>query len=109
MFKTNLSATNDYQNLTSLRGGLGLSHHFSDELTWINRLSYSHIALKQKGSRNSAPVDGKMSQKVVNFGFDPQTTLTFQSELTWQTENNALLLGLDTNNLDRETIVAVAS
>jgi len=107
--KTNLSATNDYQKLSSLRGGLALSHHLSDELTWINRLSYSHIALKQKGSRNSEPADGKMSQTVVNFGFDPQSTLTFQSELTWQTENNALLLGLDSNNLDRETIVALAA
>jgi iron complex outermembrane receptor protein len=107
--KTNLSATNDYQKLTSLRGGFALRHYFNNELMWINRLSYSHISLKQKGSRNAEPADGKMSQTVVNFGFDPQTTLTFQSELTWQTEHNALLLGLDTNNLDRETISAVAN
>ena len=106
--KTNLSGTNDYQNLTSLRGGLTLNHHFTDELSWLNRISYSHIELKQKGTRNSSPVDNSMSQTVVNFGFDPQTTMTFQSELTWQTEANALLIGLDTNNLDRETIVAVA-
>jgi iron complex outermembrane receptor protein len=106
--KTNLSGTNDYQHLDSIRGGATLTHHFTDELTWLNRVAYSHINLKQKGTRNSAPVDNKMSQSVVNFGFDPQTTLTFQSELTWQTDYNALLIGIDNNNLDRETISAGA-
>ncbi len=48
----------------------------------------------------------EVSQTVNNFGYDPRTTTTLQSELIWETNDNQLMLGADFNQIDIDLTLA---
>ncbi|MFY2509160.1 TonB-dependent receptor [Vibrio pectenicida] len=94
--------TNDYQESDSLRLGVNYEWLLNSEWTWTNRAAYNHIELKQKGTRQSKnEVTGnEVSQTVNNFGYDPRTTATLQSELVWETHSNQMMIGTDYNQIN---------
>ncbi|MDW2013901.1 hypothetical protein R7P70_25390, partial [Vibrio sp. Vb0301] len=57
--------------------------------------AFNHIELEQKGTRQGKVTGNEVSQTVNNFGYDPRTTTTLQSELIWETNDNQLMLGAE--------------
>ncbi|MFP2770772.1 TonB-dependent receptor [Oceanisphaera sp. KMM 10153] len=104
--ETYYGARNDFQEADSQR--LALTHKvaLADSWEWVNRAAYNRITLQQKGTRNANVNGNRLEQTVNNFGFDPQTSATLQSELTWNTEHNQLLMGVDYNEFERDFTLA---
>lgn len=98
--------TNDYQESDSIRLAIHHQMTINDQLQWVNRASWNQIELEQKGTRQGKVTDDEVSQTVNNFGYDPRTTSTLQSEITWQTEQNQLLAGVDYNVIDIDLLLA---
>lgn len=103
---TFFGATNDYQKSDSIRIAVNYEWRLNDEWAWTNRASYNHIELKQKGTRQGTVTDNEVSQTVNNFGYDPRTTTTLQSELVWETESNQLMIGADFNQINIDLTLA---
>lgn len=97
---------NDYQESDSVRVALSHEATLDDEVRWNNRIAWNRIELEQKGTRQGAVSGDEVAQSVSNFGYDPRTTMTLQSELTWETDNNQLLLGVDYNRIDIDLLFA---
>lgn len=97
---------NDYQESDSVRVALTHEMQISPQLSWVNRASWNRIDLEQKGTRQGSVTGDEVAQTVNNFAYDPRTTTTLQSELTWETEDNQLLLGVDYNNIDIDLLYA---
>jgi len=103
---TYYGGANDYQESDSIR--LAVSHQMTinDQLLWVNRAAWNQIELEQKGTRQGKMTGDQVSQTANNFGYDPRTTSTLQSEITWQTEQNQLLAGADYNVIDIDLLLA---
>ncbi|MCY9845942.1 TonB-dependent receptor [Vibrio caribbeanicus] len=97
---TFFGGTNDFQQSDSLRLGVNYEWRLNDEWAWTNRASYNRIELEQKGTRQGAVVGNTVSQTVNNFGYDPRTTTTLQSELVWETGSNQMMIGADYNQIN---------
>lgn len=93
---------NDYQESTSLKTTLNHETVFNDNLKLNNRASYTRFQLEQSGTRQGTVTGNTVTQTVNNFEYDPRTSKTVQSELTWDTNNNQLLVGVDYNEMDIE-------
>lgn len=98
--------TNDYQELNSLRVAVDYKWRLNDQWVWNNRAAFNHIELEQKGTRQGKVTSNEVSQTVNNFGYDPRTTTTLQSELIWETNDNQLMLGADFNQIDIDLTLA---
>lgn len=92
--------TNDFQQSDSLRLGVNYEWRLNDEWAWTNRVSHNRIELEQKGTRQGTVVGNTVSQTVNNFGYDPRTTTTLQSELVWETGSNQMMIGADYNQIN---------
>ncbi|MBR9874965.1 MAG: TonB-dependent siderophore receptor [Vibrionaceae bacterium] len=103
---TYFGGTNDYQESDSIRVALDYEWRFNDQWVWNNRAAFNHIELEQKGTRQGKVTDNEVSQTVNNFGYDPRTTTTLQSELIWETNDNQLMLGADFNQIDIDLMLA---
>ncbi|AGB12895.1 TonB-dependent siderophore receptor [Vibrio parahaemolyticus] len=103
---TYFGGTNDYQESDSLRVAVDYEWRLSDQWVWNNRAAFNHIELEQKGTRQGKVTGNEVSQTVNNFGYDPRTTTTLQSELTWETNDNQLMLGADFNQIDIDLTLA---
>ncbi len=103
---TFFGGTNDYQESDSLRIAVNYEWRLNDEWAWTNRASYNRIELEQKGTRQGAVVGDEVSQTVNNFGYDPRTTTTLQSELVWETESNQMMIGADYNQINIDLTLA---
>ncbi|WCP67493.1 TonB-dependent siderophore receptor [Vibrio tubiashii] len=103
---TFFGGTNDYQKSDSLRIAVDYEWRLNDELAWTNRASYNHIELEQKGTRQGTVVGDEVTQTVNNFGYDPRTTTTLQSELVWETASNQLMIGADYNQINIDLTLA---
>ncbi|EPM7948999.1 TonB-dependent receptor [Vibrio parahaemolyticus] len=103
---TYFGGTNDYQESDSLRVALDYEWRLSDQWVWNNRAAFNHIELEQKGTRQGKVTGNEVSQTVNNFGYDPRTTTTLQSELIWETNDNQLMLGADFNQIDIDLTLA---
>ncbi|WP_339388374.1 TonB-dependent siderophore receptor [Vibrio caribbeanicus] len=97
---TFFGGTNDFQQSDSLRLGVNYEWRLNDEWAWTNRASYNRIELEQKGTRQVTVVGNTVSQTVNNFGYDPRTTTTLQSELVWETGSNQMMIGADYNQIN---------
>ncbi len=100
--------TNDYQDSDTWNAKVNHEFDINDNMTWTNRASYSHINLEQKGTRQSSAdiIDDKVARTVNNFGYDPRTSKTLQSELAWNLDNHELLFGADYNDIDIDLTLA---
>ncbi|EGQ8805871.1 TonB-dependent siderophore receptor [Vibrio parahaemolyticus] len=98
--------TNDYQESDSLRVAVDYEWRLNDQWVWNNRAAFNHIELEQKGTRQGKVTGNEVSQTVNNFGYDPRTTTTLQSELIWETNDNQLMLGADFNQIDIDLTLA---
>lgn len=98
--------TNDYQESDSIRVGVNYEWHLNSEWVWTNRAVYNQIELQQKGTRQGAVMGSEVSQTVNNFGYDPRTTTTLQSELVWETDSNQMLIGADYNQINIDLTLA---
>ncbi|MEZ8068872.1 TonB-dependent receptor [Vibrio sp. FF145] len=98
--------TNDYQESDSLRVGINYEWRLNSEWVWTNRAAYNHIELEQKGTRQGTVTGDKVSQTVNNFGYDPRTTTTMQSELVWETDSNQMMFGADYNQINIDLTLA---
>ncbi|WP_410000131.1 TonB-dependent receptor [Photobacterium sp. TY1-4] len=105
---TFFGGTNDYQKSDSLRLAADYEIALNHALTWNNRVSWNKIDLEQKGTRqaSTAVTGDTVAQTVNNFGYDPRTTTTLQSELVWDTGANQLLIGADYNRIDIDLTLA---
>ncbi|ENM8496237.1 TonB-dependent siderophore receptor [Vibrio parahaemolyticus] len=103
---TYLGGTNDYQESDSLRVAVDYEWRLNDQWVWNNRAAFNHIELEQKGTRQGKVTGNEVSQTVNNFGYDPRTTTTLQSELIWETNDNQLMLGADFNQIDIDLTLA---
>ncbi|MFW1293261.1 TonB-dependent receptor [Vibrio parahaemolyticus] len=103
---TYFGGTNDYQESDSLRVAVDYEWRLNDQWVWNNRAAFNHIELEQKGTRQGKVTGNEVSQTVNNFGYDPRTTTTLQSELTWETNDNQLMLGADFNQIDIDLTLA---
>lgn len=103
---TFFGGTNDFQQSDSLRLGVNYEWRLNDEWAWTNRASYNRIELEQKGTRQGAVVGNTVSQTVNNFGYDPRTTTTLQSELVWETGSNQMMIGADYNQINIDLTLA---
>ncbi|HCE2183545.1 TPA: TonB-dependent siderophore receptor [Vibrio parahaemolyticus] len=103
---TYFGGTNDYQASDSLRVAVDYEWRLSDQWVWNNRAAFNHIELEQKGTRQGKVTGNEVSQTVNNFGYDPRTTTTLQSELIWETNDNQLMLGADFNQIDIDLTLA---
>ena len=103
---TYFGGTNDYQESDSLRVAVDYEWLLSDQWVWNNRAAFNHIELKQKGTRQGQVTGNEVSQTVNNFGYDPRTTTTLQSELVWETTHNQLMLGVDFNQINIDLTLA---
>lgn len=103
---TYFGATDDFQESDSLRLAINYEWQLNDQWLWSNRASYNHIELEQKGTRQGTVSGDQVSQTVNNFGYDPRTTTTLQSELVWQIEDNQLLIGADYNQIEIDLTLA---
>ncbi|EPN5004566.1 TonB-dependent receptor [Vibrio parahaemolyticus] len=103
---TYFGGTNDYQESDSLRVAVDYEWRLSDQWVWNNRAAFNHIELEQKGTRQGKVTGNEVSQTVNNFGYDPRTTTTLQSELIWETNDNQLMLGADFNQIDIDLTLA---
>ena len=97
---TFFGGTNDFQQSDSLRLGVNYEWRLNDEWAWTSRASYNRIELEQNGTRQGAVVGNTVSQTVNNFGYDPRTTTTLQSELVWETGSNQMMIGADYNQIN---------
>ncbi|MGF1709478.1 TonB-dependent siderophore receptor [Vibrio kagoshimensis] len=104
--ETFYGGTNDYQKSDSLRLAVNYEWQLNQDWVWNNRASYSHIELEQKGTRQGTVTAGEVSQTVNNFGYDPRTTTTLQSELVWETSDNQLMIGADYNQINIDLTLA---
>ncbi|PMG14207.1 ligand-gated channel protein [Vibrio splendidus] len=98
--------TNDYQESDSIRVGVNYEWLLNNEWAWTNRAAYNHIELEQKGTRQGTVTGDQVSQTVNNFGYDPRTTTTLQSELVWETDSNQMMIGADYNQINIDLILA---
>jgi iron complex outermembrane receptor protein len=98
--------TNDYQESDSIRVGINYEWHLNSDWVWTNRAAYNHIELEQKGTRQGTVTGDQVSQTVNNFGYDPRTTTTLQSELVWETESNQMMIGADYNQINIDLTLA---
>ncbi|EHR0757328.1 TonB-dependent siderophore receptor [Vibrio parahaemolyticus] len=103
---TYFGGTNDYQESDSLRIAVDYEWRLNDQWVWNNRAAFNHIELEQKGTRQGKVTGNEVSQTVNNFGYDPRTTTTLQSELIWETNDNQLMLGADFNQIDIDLTLA---
>lgn len=103
---TYFGGTNDYQESDSLRVAVDYEWRLSEQWVWNNRAAFNHIELEQKGTRQGKVTGNEVSQTVNNFGYDPRTTTTLQSELIWETNDNQLMLGADFNQIDIDLTLA---
>ncbi|MDF4401144.1 TonB-dependent siderophore receptor [Vibrio parahaemolyticus] len=103
---TYFGGTNDYQESDSLRVAVDYEWRLNDQWVWNNRAAFNHIELEQKGTRQGKVTGKEVSQTVNNFGYDPRTTTTLQSELIWETNDNQLMLGADFNQIDIDLTLA---
>ncbi|MGR6839538.1 TonB-dependent receptor [Aliivibrio wodanis] len=103
---TFFGGTNDYQESDNIRLAVNYEWQLSNNWIWTNRASYSHIELEQKGTRQGTVTGDKVSQTVNNFGYDPRTTTTLQSELVWETESNQMMIGADYNQINIDLTLA---
>lgn len=103
---TYFGGTNDYQESDSLRVAVDYEWRLDDQWVWNNRAAFNHIELEQKGTRQGKVTGNEVSQTVNNFGYDPRTTTTLQSELIWETNDNQLMLGADFNQIDIDLTLA---
>ncbi|MBE4184079.1 TonB-dependent receptor [Vibrio parahaemolyticus] len=103
---TYFGGTNDYQESDSLRVAVDYEWRLKDQWVWNNRAAFNHIELEQKGTRQGKVTGNEVSQTVNNFGYDPRTTTTLQSELIWETNDNQLMLGADFNQIDIDLTLA---
>ncbi len=103
---TYFGGTNDYQESDSLRVAVDYEWRLNDQWVWNNRAAFNHIELEQKGTRQGKVTGNEVSQTVNNFGYDPRTTTTLQSELIWETNDNQLMLGADFNQMDIDLTLA---
>ncbi len=97
---------NDYQESDSLRLALNHEVQINPQLNWVNRASWNQIELEQKGTRQGSVTGTDVAQTVNNFAYDPRTSIALQSELTWEAEDNQLLLGVDYNSIDIDLLYA---
>ncbi|SBS63388.1 TonB-dependent receptor [Vibrio atlanticus] len=98
--------TNDYQESDSLRVGINYEWRLNSEWVWTNRAAYNHIELEQKGTRQGTVTGDKVSQTVNNFGYDPRTTTTMQTELVWETDSNQMMIGAGYNQINIDLTLA---
>ncbi|CDT75837.1 Receptor for a ferric siderophore of unknown origin [Vibrio coralliirubri] len=98
--------TNDYQESDSIRLGVNYEWLLNSEWAWTNRAAYNHIELEQKGTRQGTVTGDEVSQTVNNFGYDPRTTTTLQSELVWETDSNQMMIGADYNQINIDLTLA---
>ncbi|MEZ9043246.1 MULTISPECIES: TonB-dependent receptor [unclassified Vibrio] len=98
--------TNDYQESDSIRVGVNYEWLLNSEWAWTNRAAYNHIELEQKGTRQGTVTGNGVSQTVNNFGYDPRTTTTLQSELVWETDSNQMMIGADYNQINIDLTLA---
>ncbi|CAK2395001.1 iron complex outermembrane recepter protein [Vibrio crassostreae] len=98
--------TNDYQESDSIRVGVNYEWLLNSEWAWTNRAAYNHIELEQKGTRQGTVTGNEVSQTVNNFGYDPRTTMTLQSELVWETDSNQMMIGADYNQINIDLTLA---
>lgn len=98
--------TNDYQESDSIRVGVNYEWLLNSEWAWTNRAAYNHIELEQKGTRQGTVTGSEVSQTVNNFGYDPRTTTTLQSELVWETDSNQMMIGADYNQINIDLTLA---
>ncbi|CAK2043181.1 iron complex outermembrane recepter protein [Vibrio crassostreae] len=98
--------TNDYQESDSIRVGVNYEWLLNSEWAWTNRAAYNHIELEQKGTRQGTVTGNEVSQTVNNFGYDPRTTTTLQSELVWETDSNQMMIGADFNQINIDLTLA---
>ncbi|HCM0704709.1 TPA: TonB-dependent siderophore receptor [Vibrio parahaemolyticus] len=103
---TYFGGTNDYQESDSLRVAVDYEWRLNDQWVWNNRAAFNHIELEQKGTLQGKVTGNEVSQTVNNFGYDPRTTTTLQSELIWETNDNQLMLGADFNQIDIDLTLA---
>ncbi|HBC3576185.1 TonB-dependent siderophore receptor [Vibrio parahaemolyticus] len=103
---TYFGGTNDYQESDSLRVAVDYEWRLNDQWVWNNRAAFNYIELEQKGTRQGKVTGNEVSQTVNNFGYDPRTTTTLQSELIWETNDNQLMLGADFNQIDIDLTLA---
>ncbi|EIQ7473494.1 TonB-dependent siderophore receptor [Vibrio parahaemolyticus] len=103
---TYFGGTNDYQESDNLRVAVDYEWRLNDQWVWNNRAAFNHIELEQKGTRQGKVTGNEVSQTVNNFGYDPRTTTTLQSELIWETNDNQLMLGADFNQIDIDLTLA---
>ncbi|TOF71108.1 TonB-dependent receptor [Vibrio parahaemolyticus] len=103
---TYFGGTNDYQESDSLRVAVDYEWRLNDQWVWNNRAAFNHIELEQKGTRQGKVTGNEVSQTVNNFGYNPRTTTTLQSELIWETNDNQLMLGADFNQIDIDLTLA---
>ncbi|MFA0232702.1 TonB-dependent receptor, partial [Vibrio sp. 10N.261.45.A7] len=97
---------NDYQESDSIRVGVNYEWPLNSEWAWTNRAAYNHIELEQKGTRQGTVTGNEVSQTVNNFGYDPRTTTTLQSELVWETDSNQMMIGADYNQINIDLTLA---
>jgi iron complex outermembrane receptor protein len=103
---TYFGGTDDYQESDSIRVAVDYEWRFNEQWVWNNRAAFNHIELEQKGTRQGKVTDNQVSQTVNNFGYDPRTTTTLQSELIWEANSNQLMLGADFNQIDIDLVLA---
>ncbi|MGY5820443.1 TonB-dependent receptor [Vibrio chemaguriensis] len=103
---TYFGGTNDYQESNSLRIAVDYEWRLNEQWVWNNRAAFNHIELEQKGTRQGKVTGNEVSQTVNNFGYDPRTTTTLQSELVWETRDNQLMVGADFNQIDIDLTLA---
>ncbi len=106
LVSTYFGGTNDYQESDSLRVAVDYEWRLNDQWVWNNRAAFNHIELEQKGTRQGKVTGNEVAQTVNNFGYDPRTTTTLQSELIWETNDNQLMLGADFNQIDIDLTLA---
>lgn len=103
---TYFGATNDYQESDSVRLALTHEMQINPDLKWVNRAAWNRIELEQKGTRQGVVSADVVAQSVNNFGYDPRTTTTLQSELVWASGDNQLLAGVDFNEIAIDLVYA---
>lgn len=100
---TFFGSKNDYQESDSIRVAIDDELQFGPDVTWNNRVAFTRVTLEQQGTRQTtAAVTGSntVAQTVNDFGYDPRTTVTLQSELKWDVGNQQILFGADYNQID---------
>ncbi|MCS0399483.1 TonB-dependent siderophore receptor [Vibrio diabolicus] len=103
---TYFGGKNDYQESNSLRIAVDYEWRLNEQWVWNNRAAFNHIELEQKGTRQGKVTGNEVSQTVNNFGYDPRTTTTLQSELVWETSDNQLMVGADFNQINIDLTLA---